>query len=119
MPRGAYQNISNVDRNRIINAYEEGRDYLHVATVLGICRQTANGIVKLFQRTGQRDKRPKGGAKNQKVTNDYKELIIAMVEEKPTITLKEIKANLGMFYRFLRINSYIGTHLCIIFRWQR
>ena len=39
MPRGNYRSVANVDRERLVSAFVEGRDYQVVAKDLGIARQ--------------------------------------------------------------------------------
>ena len=43
--RGPYNTISLQDRERLIAAHENGRDYLEVAETLGIARATAYSII--------------------------------------------------------------------------
>lgn len=89
--RGQYSKINQQDRNRLISAFERGEDYIVVATVLQIKHQTANSIIRKFQATGEREPRNKGGAKNVKMNADMKLYLVGLVENKPTITLQEMK----------------------------
>ena len=59
--RGHYRRTSNVDRNRLIDAFETGADYLQTTDTLGINRYTAITIIGTFLREGRRDQLPKGG----------------------------------------------------------
>ncbi len=99
MSRGSYNTISDVDRKRLIKAYEENKDWISFAEHLNIKRQTAESILKTFRTSGRRTKKNRGGS-SSKVDEEMKSLIIQMVEEKPTITLKELQSSLSNAYPF-------------------
>ena len=74
--RGRYRRVSNVDRNRLIDAFEDDdADYLQVADTLGIKLSTARSIVGIYLRDGRRSKLPKGGAINRKIDDDMRDAI--------------------------------------------
>lgn len=52
--RGHYNQVSDPDRNRIIDAFENGGDYLTVAETLGIKRQTARSVIVTYRRDNAR-----------------------------------------------------------------
>ena len=66
MPRGPYQAVEDVDRNRLVTAYTENLDYQNVARDLGIARQTARNIIVNFNING-RVNRQLRGAQRQKI----------------------------------------------------
>ena len=88
--QGGHQTFSGQDRNRLINAFLEDRDWIELAVVLQIKKSTACGIIAVYERTERRQSLPKGGAKNVKITEEMKEALILMIEQKPTISLVEI-----------------------------
>ena len=92
--RRPYQRISLVDRQRIVDAYEQNRDWLSVAEALQIKRQSARNIIVKFRNTGRERTDPKGGAKNKKVDNKMLQRLIQFIEHKATITLNELKKKL-------------------------
>ena len=53
MPRGNYRSVANVDRERLVSAFVEGRDYQVVAKDLGIARQNARNIIVNFCKDGR------------------------------------------------------------------
>ena len=89
-----YNAILQVDRNRIINAYECGEDYQHVATTLSIALQTALNIVKRFRQRGHGNVLPRGGRRHVKIDDEMVQYMVTEIECKPTITLMEL--NNGM-----------------------
>ncbi len=86
--------IYDVDRERLVNAFRQGRDWLNVADTLGINRQSARNIIVKFRRNGEVVQRPRGGARRIKMDQQMIEFCVAQIEAKPTITLKEINENL-------------------------
>ena len=98
MPRGRYQQVNPVDRNRIINVYEENGDYWTLSAQLGIKRQTVRNIILNFRETGRREALPKGGNRPQSLSNEMIEFVVASIEEQPTITLNEIRQKLIVQY---------------------
>ena len=87
-----YRSVSQVDRNRLIDAYDRNEDWHVLLNQLGINESTARSITVQCRRNGRYERLNRGGARNIKVTNVIKEFMIFKVQEKPTITLKEIKA---------------------------
>ena len=96
MPRGRYQRIENVDRQRIVNAFLEGRDWRQVAETLQIKRQSARNVIVNFRRNGSIDRQKQGGHRYSKIDEEMLNFVIDLVEEKPTITLQEMCDRLGV-----------------------
>ena len=90
MPR---DRVSAEDKQRIIDAYVNGEDYVETAKLLGIKRTTVWGIVHRYQLYGQVN-RPRGGARNRKVDQEMIDQMIATVEEHPEFTLSQINTDL-------------------------
>lgn len=83
--------ISDIDRNRLINAYINGKDYIDLADTLSINSRSAYRIIQQFMRTGKREILPSGGAPPRKITSDILEELVSFIETKPTATLAEMK----------------------------
>ena len=78
--------INAQDKNRIIDAYKDGRDYEEVADVLGIKRGTAYRIIRRYNLTGVVDRR-KRGANNRRTDEEMANMAVAIVQEHPEYTL--------------------------------
>ena len=89
MPRGNYQAICNIDRERLVIAFVEGRDYQAAARNLNIARQTARNIAVHFNTTGRVERRPRGGARQPKIDGEMVDYLIGKIEAKPTSTLQD------------------------------
>ena len=61
MPRGPYNTVTTKDHQRILSAYKEDQDWLLLATQLGIKRQTARNIVRIFLKDNREHALPKDG----------------------------------------------------------
>ena len=75
MPRNR---ISTEDKQRIIDAYAAGEDYVEAARLLGVKRTTAWGIVRRHQLHGQVN-RPRGGARHQKVDQEMTDNMVVPI----------------------------------------
>lgn len=91
MSRGPYQAVEDVDRNRLVTAYTENRDYQNVARDLGIARQTARNIIVNFNLNGRVNRQLRGGTRRQKIDAEMEDYLIGEIQVKPTSTLKELK----------------------------
>ena len=89
--RGNYTKISQIDRQRLITAFEQDSDWIALAEQLGIMRQSARSIIIKFRRTGRVIANQKGGKTYEKINEKLGRCILEEVEMKPTITLKEIR----------------------------
>ena len=92
MPRNR---ISLETKQRIIDAYGNGHDYVEVARVLGVARGTAWSIVRRHQLQGVVE-RPRGGARNSKVDQEMTEACVAIVEQHVEFTLSQINHELRL-----------------------
>lgn len=109
--------VSDSDRQRLISAYENGRDYIETARVLGIQRRTACEIILIFKRTGRRHALSRGGRRPHIINDEMHEHLLNFVGEKPTATLDEMKANLLDAFPLRPVSvSTIARHLdgCLI-----
>lgn len=88
--RRRYNVIPDVDRQRLVTAFQDGQDYIQLAQRLGIARQTARNIIIRFRQRGNVLLRPRGGAHNRKIDEEMVVYWMEKIEIKTTITLKEL-----------------------------
>ena len=94
--RGRYQKITDQDRGRLIDAFENNdADYITLADTLGIKHSTARSIVATYLRTGRREKLAKGGAKNGKIDDEMRQELMRLIEDNPLLTLLQMKNDLA------------------------
>ena len=67
--------VSNVDRQRLVDAFEDGDNYHELAALLGIPYQTARSIIRVWLAEGRVQRLPEGGARNIKLTDDMQAFI--------------------------------------------
>ena len=89
MPR-RHRTISAEDRQRIIQAYRDGNDYVSVARQLSVKRTTAWSIVAKWLRTGETEARRRGGNRPKKVDDEMLDFFLMLIDDDPTITLKRM-----------------------------
>jgi len=90
-----YKRISDEDRKRIIDSFEsQDQDYVKVADLLNIKRESARSIIRNYLKNDQITKLKRGGAHNTKVDDGMKEVLFQIIEENPLLTLKEINKKL-------------------------
>lgn len=99
------QRISQVDRDRLINAYIEGRDYIELAENLNINIRSAYRIIRQFKTTNKRHALPSGGHAPRKITSEFSEELVNFVESKPTATLEEMRSFLMERHEGLSIST--------------
>lgn len=91
MPRSK---ILEEDKVRLVRVFNDGGDYLELANALGIKRGTAWAIVnRALVRNGVVSL-PRGGRRRFKIDDDIRECLADIVEEHPTYTLSQLKAEL-------------------------
>ena len=90
MRRGNYHALSDVDRQRLVDAFVGGRDYQAVARALGITRQTARKIIVDVKMCGRIKWRPRGGSRQKKIDDEMTAYLLSKIEAKPTSALKEL-----------------------------
>ena len=95
MPRGPYITVSPKDHERILNAYNKNsQDGQLLDQQLGIKRQTAGNLIRLYQREHREHALPKGGNRPRLLGDDMLQYLIQFVGAKPTATLGEMRAKL-------------------------
>ena len=104
--RGTYNTTTVQDRERVIAAHENGRDYLNVAEALGISSSTAYSIIARHEQ-GRPVAAPRGGRREERVilTENLIQNLVNIVEAHPAYTLRQIKAELGDVQIIRRIYS--------------
>ena len=93
-PRGRYTKISLTDRQRIVEAYNAGSDWKTLADHLNIKFKTAESIIRKFISKNEIAPRPRGGARNMKVSNTMKNELMNIVHDHPEYTLTQMNAEL-------------------------
>ena len=90
MPRQRYQRVCSEDRQRIVDAFRDGTDYVACAAHLGVRRGTAYSIVRRFQATGTVAAAARTGGRPAKMDSEMKDFCMLLIEELPSITLREM-----------------------------
>jgi len=90
--------VSLINREHLIRAYEEGRDFIKLASDIGVSRRSAYRIVRIFSDEGRRRPLPHAGGRNKVLLPEMIAYLISTIEEKPTITLLEMKQKLLSVY---------------------
>ena len=89
--RNKYATISDVDRQRIIEAYLPGQSAPMIANVMGAKRTTIDSIINKFVKEGRVEAKQRGGNKASKLTDDQKTTIRSCVDDGCSITLPRLK----------------------------
>ena len=74
--RGRYHRVSDADRGRIVEAYQEGLDYVVCAAQLGVRRSTAYSIIRRFQETGATEAAARGGGRPPKMDSEMRDVMM-------------------------------------------
>ena len=90
MPRARYRRVSEEDRQRIVDAFRDGADYVACAAQLGVRRGTAYSIIRRSQITGTAAAAAHAGGRPPKMDAEMRDFCMLLIEELPTITLREI-----------------------------
>ena len=89
------RSISEEDKRRLIDAYEDGKSYEEVADVLGIKRGTAYHVIRRFKKTGV-VARTRGGRNHQLVDEEMEGAAVSIVEQHAEFTLAQINHELRL-----------------------
>ncbi|KII60398.1 hypothetical protein RF11_07590 [Thelohanellus kitauei] len=71
----ANNKLSDLDRKRIVDAYQKGQKASEISLVLGVARSTINSVIKIFNQSGRIDSNKRGYIKPEKLNEDQKEMI--------------------------------------------
>ena len=89
-----YSKISENDKQRLFEAYQQGEDYIQLAKLLNIKRTTAYHIIKRAETNGGAVAKPRGGVRHSKMTREMKNTIRDIVERHPDFTIRMINEEL-------------------------
>ena len=67
--------VGNVDRQRLVDAFEDGDGYHELAALLGIPYQTARSIIRVLLAKGRVQRLSEGGTRNIKLIDDMQAFI--------------------------------------------
>ena len=67
--------VSNVDQQRLVDAFEDGDNYHELAALLDISYQTTLSIIRVWLAEGRVQRLTEGGARNIKLTDDMQAFI--------------------------------------------
>ena len=93
MPRRNHQ-LSDEDRRRLVESFEQNEDFLVVADTLRVHRCTAYSVIRRFQETGQVARSQVAGGRPPKLDNESLDFLVMLIENNPCITLREMNNTL-------------------------
>lgn len=93
MPK-VYGKVNDVDRERLIQAWEFGEDYKLAARTLGIGQSNTWKIINSFIKTGKKVKTVKGGRKKVKIDDEMCTMLEQLLQENAQYTLMQLNAQL-------------------------
>ncbi|KII67453.1 hypothetical protein RF11_07839 [Thelohanellus kitauei] len=82
--------LSDLDRKRIVDAYQKGQKASEISLVIGVARSTINSVIKIFNQSGRIDSNKRGYIKPEKLNEDQKEMIKSWVDDNAGIPLRTI-----------------------------
>lgn len=91
MTREKYTETSNVDRQRIVNAYIEGNTSRNIAAVMTLKRTTIDSIIKTYRDEDRVTKVKRGGLRPSKLSIEQKQLVRGWVDDDCTQSLSKLK----------------------------
>ena len=94
-------------RKRLISAVDGGMSRRSAAKRFGVAASTAIKWAERWRRAGHARPRPQGGDKRSRRIEAHAEVILALVEDTPDITLAEIAAYLDDAHRLRVVQSTV------------
>lgn len=91
MPSRNYKKISNEDRMKILNKFNQCMSNTDIATSLELNYSAVSKIIKNYQKTGVLNAKAKGGDNRSKLSQEQKMAIRCWVDENCLITLNEMR----------------------------
>lgn len=82
-------------RERVVHAIEEGSSRRGAARRFGVSASSAIRWQERFEQEGRVEAKPQGGDRRSHHVEEHAELILRLYEERPTIFLAELKAELA------------------------
>lgn len=89
-----YARISDLDKQRLVDAFDRNEDYIQLAQQLNIKRTTAYAIIRRYQETNGQISRPRGGFRGRRLSPEMLDVAISIVEENNALTLNQINEEL-------------------------
>lgn len=86
--------VPQVDREHLIRAFEEGRDFIKLASEIGVSRRSAYRIVRTFCSEDRRGPLRHAGGRTRVLLPEMIEFLLSIIGEKPTMTLMEMRRKL-------------------------
>ena len=86
--------VSNQDRQRLVDCFENGEDFIVLAQQLQIHPDTARSVIRLWMEEARVEAKPRGGARNKKVDNEMAAEVRRLARENPFTTLVRIQDQL-------------------------
>jgi transposase len=86
--------LSNQDRNRIIDAYFKGCELQQIADILGCHRTTVNKVIQVYLKEGRIEKKQRGGTRRKSLNDFNKALLKSYMIEDCGISLRKMKGKL-------------------------
>lgn len=102
--RLARNRVTDDDRRRIVDCFEGGDDHLALAYNLGVNKDTARSIVRVWQEHGRWQRAPQGGALHTRVDDQMVREILRLALANPFTTLQAINDQ-------LRANLPVKPHI--------
>lgn len=93
-PARRQSQVNNRDRERIVRSYENGENFLDLANNLGINRDTARSIIRVWISEGRIERLPTGGRRRVRVDQAMIATILEIARQQPFTTLMQIKETL-------------------------
>ena len=113
MPPRRYNRIADDDRQRIIECFNNGQDFLTLAATLGVKRTTTYSIVRRYNQNGYVLRRPNAGGRRVLLDHEAVDFLIMLIEANPCYTLNEMNNQLrDIFPRQPRVSTMtLSRHL--------
>ena len=94
MPARRNNRISDADKERLIESFNKGEDFVSLGVSLGINRSTAYTIIRRYQQNGQAARLPRAGGRPLSLDRESIDFLILLIEANPCITLNELNDTL-------------------------
>ena len=76
--------VNNQDRQRLVDCHEAGDDVMNLAEQLGVNRDTARSVIRVWMSEGRVEAKPRGGTRNRRVDNEMLQEICEWPERIPS-----------------------------------
>jgi transposase len=86
--------IATVDKERILLAFQRGQDYGTLAEQIGVKKDSAYRIIRRSLERNGVIALPRGGKRQEKVDQEMRDMVEAIIEDNPALTLKSINERL-------------------------